>query len=93
MDNITACMKAETFEIAVEFLELELARTKAMGSATLVLHPGSHVGEGVKAGVEQIAKGINEVLTRDTKVLPSHHFHYVPSCKTLYRNADRAVTK
>ena len=66
--NLANCVKPETFEIAVEFLGLELARTQAMGSETLVLHPGSHVGEGVAAGVEQIAKGINEVLTRDSKV-------------------------
>lgn len=66
--NLANTIKPETFEIAVEFLELELARAEAMGSATLVLHPGSHVGEGVEAGVNQIAKGINEVLTRDTKV-------------------------
>ncbi len=66
--NLANRIKPETFEIAVEFLELELARTEAMGSETLVLHPGSHVGEGVEAGVEQIAKGINSVLTRDTKV-------------------------
>ncbi len=66
--NLANCVKPETFDIAVEFLELELARTEAMGSATLVLHPGSHVGEGVEAGVAQIAKGINSVLTKDTKV-------------------------
>ena len=66
--NLANTVKPETFEIAVEFLELELARTQAMGSATLVLHPGSHVGEGIDAGVAQIAKGINEVLTKDTKV-------------------------
>ena len=66
--NLANRIKPETFEIAVEFLGLELARTEAMGSETLVLHPGSHVGEGVEAGVEQIAKGINSVLTRDTKV-------------------------
>lgn len=66
--NLANCVKPETFDIAVEFLELELARTEAMGSTTLVLHPGSHVGEGVEAGVNQIAKGINMVLTRDTKV-------------------------
>lgn len=66
--NLANRIKPETFEIAVEFLELELARTEAMGSETLVLHPGSHVGEGVEAGIEQIAKGINSVLTRDTKV-------------------------
>lgn len=66
--NLANRVKPETFEIAVEFLELELARAEAMGSETLVLHPGSHVGEGVEAGVEQIAKGINSVLTRDTRV-------------------------
>ncbi len=66
--NLANRVNPETFEIAVEFLELELARAEAMGSETLVLHPGSHVGEGVEAGVEQIAKGINSVLTRDTKV-------------------------
>ncbi len=66
--NLANGVKPETFDIAVEFLELELARTEAMGSKTLVLHPGSHVGEGVEAGVAQIAKGINMVLTRDTNV-------------------------
>lgn len=66
--NLANTIKPETFEIAVEFLELELERTKAMGSTTLVLHPGSHVGEGVEKGVEQIAKGINSVLTKDTQV-------------------------
>lgn len=66
--NLANTVKPETFDIAVEFLELELARTQAMGSATLVLHPGSHVGEGVEAGVSQIAKGINAVLKKDTKV-------------------------
>lgn len=66
--NLANRVKPETFEIAVEFLELELARAEAMRSETLVLHPGSHVGEGVEAGVEQIAKGINLVLTKDTRV-------------------------
>ena len=66
--NLANTVKPETFDIAVEFLELELARTEAMGSATLVLHPGSHVGAGVEAGVEQIAKGLNMVLKADTKV-------------------------
>lgn len=66
--NLANSVKSETFEIAVEFLELEIARAEAMGSSVLVLHPGSHVGEGVEKGVEQIAKGLNTVLTKDTKV-------------------------
>lgn len=66
--NLANAVKPETFDIAVEFLELELTRTEAMGSATLVLHPGSHVGEGVEVGAAQIAKGLNMVLKADTKV-------------------------
>ena len=33
----------------------------------MVLHPGSHVGAGVDAGINQIVKGINNVLTKDSK--------------------------
>lgn len=66
--NLGNAVKPETFQIAVEFLALEIERTKAMGSTTLVLHPGSHVGEGVDVGVKQIVKGLNEVLTKDTPV-------------------------
>ncbi len=66
--NLANTVKAEVFELATEFLALELTRTEAMGSHTLVLHPGSHVGAGTNAGIAQIIKGINEVLTKDTKV-------------------------
>ena len=64
--NLANTIKPETFKLAVDFLAVELERAYAMGSATLVLHPGSHVGAGVEAGIEQIARGLNEVLTRDT---------------------------
>ena len=66
--NLANTVKPETFELAVDFLWLEIERTKALGSNVLVLHPGSHVGAGVDAGIDQIAKGLNEVLTADTKV-------------------------
>lgn len=65
--NLANTVKLETFEIAVRFLALELERSTAMGSNVMVLHPGSHVGEGVKAGTDQIIRGINEVLTADTE--------------------------
>ncbi len=65
--NLGNTVKPETYEIAVEFLALELQRTMAMGSKVLVLHPGAHVGAGVEAGVASIVKGINEVLTADTE--------------------------
>ena len=64
--NLGNTVKPETFDIAVQFLALELERSAACRSNTLVLHPGAHVGAGTEAGIEQITKGINEVLTRDT---------------------------
>lgn len=66
--NLANAVKPETFEIAVEFLALELERTEALGSHVLVLHPGSHVGEGEAVGLRQIIKGLNEVLTADGSV-------------------------
>ena len=66
--NLGNAVKPETFELAVDFLRLEIERTEACKSKTLILHPGSHVGEGVDIGIAQIVKGLNEVLTADTKV-------------------------
>ena len=66
--NLGNSVKPETFQLAVEFLAKEMERTRALRSQILVLHPGSHVGEGTARGIEQIAKGLNEVLTRDAKV-------------------------
>ncbi len=66
--NLGNSVKPETYELAVDFLREEIRRTEAMGSRVLVLHPGSHVDAGEKAGIAQIVKGLNEVLTADTKV-------------------------
>lgn len=64
--NLGNSVKPETFELAVEFLQLEIERTAACKSHTLILHPGAHVGAGTEAGIAQIIKGLNEVLTSDT---------------------------
>lgn len=66
--NLGNSVKPETYELAVEFLREEIKRTEAMGSNVLVLHPGSHVDAGADAGIAQIVKGLNEVLTAETKV-------------------------
>lgn len=64
--NLGNTVNSDTFKLAVEFLALELERSTAMGSHTLVLHPGAHVGEGVDIGIAKIIDGLNEVLTKDT---------------------------
>lgn len=66
--NLGNAANADTFRLAVDFLKVELERTAAMHCNTLVLHPGSHVGEGVDAGIAQIVKGLNEVLSADETV-------------------------
>lgn len=66
--NLANTIKPETFELATEFLAKEIERTAAMGATVLVLHPGSHVGAGEEAGIAQICKGLNMVLTADTPV-------------------------
>ena len=66
--NLANTTKPETFELAVEFLGIEVERTKAMGSETLVLHPGSHVGAGVEAGIDRIIEGLNQVMYRNMPV-------------------------
>lgn len=61
--NLANTVNPATYEIAVEFLALEIERTVAMGSHILILHPGSHVGAGIDAGIDRIVQGLNEVLT------------------------------
>ena len=63
--NLGNSVKPETFRLGVEFLEKEIQRTIACGSHLLILHPGSHVGEGVDTGIAQVIKGLNEVLAKD----------------------------
>ena len=66
--NMANTLKPETFKLAVDFMNLELSRSEAMGSRILIVHPGAHVGAGAEAGIERIAEALNEVLHRDSKV-------------------------
>ncbi len=66
--NLANTVKPSIYELAVDFLGKEIDRSAACKSHVIVLHPGSHVGAGADAGIAQIIKGLNEVLTRDTNV-------------------------
>lgn len=66
--NLANSVNPSTYELAVEFLEKEIARSAGMGSHILVLHPGSHVGEGTETGIKKITEGLNQILTADTPV-------------------------
>lgn len=60
--NLGNTTKPETFELGVNFLQEEIARTAALQATQIVLHPGAHVGAGVDAGIAKIVEGLNEVL-------------------------------
>ena len=66
--NLANTIKPETYEIAEQFLATELERTEAMGSRIMVLHPGSHVGQGSEAGIELIAAALNECISSTQSV-------------------------
>lgn len=66
--NLANTTNPDTFSLAVSFLEKEIERTIAMGSETLILHPGSSVGKPATEGIAQIIKGLNLVLTKDMPI-------------------------
>ena len=55
-------------EFAINFLKGEVARCEKLGIKNMVLHPGSHVGEGIDKGIEYIVDGLNKVLEKDNSV-------------------------
>ena len=55
------------FNFSCNFLSEELKRVNTLGMKYLVLHPGSHVGQGVDIGISNIIKALNEVLSNDER--------------------------
>ena len=66
--NLANTIKPETYELGVNFLREEIKRCEAIGITKMVLHPGSHVKAGEEAGLNQVVKGLNEVLTPSQSV-------------------------
>ncbi|MFC4710607.1 deoxyribonuclease IV [Enterococcus eurekensis] len=63
--NLGNTIKPENFGFATQFLREEIMRAQALGATQITMHPGAHVGAGADAGITQIIKGLNEVLTND----------------------------
>ena len=56
----------DKFAFSCQFLKNELQRVAAFGMKYLVLHPGSHVGQGIDVGIQYIITGLNQILEDDT---------------------------
>lgn len=52
----------EKFDVAKKVLANEILRTAAFNVKYLVLHPGSHLNKGVEIGLDQVIRGLDEVL-------------------------------
>lgn len=61
-----ASYKEDTYQLAKDFLEIELDRTTQIGAKYLVLHPGSFTDKTYEYGVERIASALNDILTEST---------------------------
>lgn len=53
---------------AIDFLKQELLRIERLGFNKVVLHPGSHVGQGKEIGIKNVIDGLNEVIDNKTRV-------------------------
>jgi deoxyribonuclease-4 len=57
-----ASPKQELWEKSFQALKIELERTILLDIPTLTFHPGSHVGSGMKAGMQRIADALGRLL-------------------------------
>lgn len=52
----------DKFNFSVRFLQEEIHRCEQLGIKYMVLHPGSHVGQGLETGIENIIKGLDIIF-------------------------------
>lgn len=52
------------WERSAAALAIELDRCEALAIPWLVLHPGSHVGAGIEAGIDRVARALDRALAR-----------------------------
>lgn len=64
--TLNACSaKADVRTFALETFKDDIARMELIPNQLYNFHPGSHVGQGEKKGIEQIAEILNEVIFED----------------------------
>ena len=50
------------YKFSINFLKQECQRCETLGVDKLILHPGSHVGQGVEVGIKNVISALNEIL-------------------------------
>ena len=59
---------SKNMDFNIRFLKEEMSRCDKLGINKMVLHPGSHVGLGIDAGIDNIAFALNEALKTESNV-------------------------
>jgi deoxyribonuclease IV len=54
----------DLWQKSIDALTVEVERAEALGLSDLVIHPGSHVGSGERAGLTRIARALKQVERR-----------------------------
>lgn len=56
------------FDFNVRFLKEEIKRCELLGITKMVIHPGSHINQGVKIGINNIIDALNMSIDKNTNV-------------------------
>ena len=59
-----ACPTEPLWRQAVDFFADEVVRAEALGLGWVVIHPGSHMGEGREAGIARVVRALDETIER-----------------------------
>jgi deoxyribonuclease-4 len=62
----------ERYEKSVQTLAGEIARCSTLGTSNLVIHLGSHMGQGINAGISQLTKAITTAREKARKAELNH---------------------
>ena len=60
--NLANGKDLDKYNFSIKFLTEEVERCDKLGIKNMVLHPGSHVGEGIDVGIENIINGLNTII-------------------------------
>jgi deoxyribonuclease-4 len=66
--NLASPITSDHHNFAVSFLKQEIQRCEDLGINKIIIHPGSHVGQGIEIGLQNIITSLNEVIDKDQSV-------------------------
>ncbi|MEM4283161.1 MAG: deoxyribonuclease IV, partial [Candidatus Caldarchaeum sp.] len=91
-----ASPKKLIYEKSVKSLVAELERCGLLGIDLLVVHIGSHLGEGIEKGIENVAKAVNTALDKvenNVKILLENMAGQRNSCGSRFEDIAQILSK